>query len=418
MNEAEIIMRMMLPAFAKLQRKGAEEFLDALNICLAPVRGDFLFRLTGDGVDLWGTRDMKAYEMKRLMDMCLPENRLGTKEDPVILTENNLLYILLDMISVVNKSSVIETGNNYAIISSASVLRKLRKADVNTGIVENQGESQSDFIGRMSIANSTLSFYRNDMVPSYWLRGGDEIHDVATTIFCIKTASCNPYMLAKEQIAMAIVKVESAEKPSNKQKPILVQNPPGVWEWKAMFRAKLISSLYAEFSKRHPEASTDYEGTIERLGDTVSIRPKPKLGAFQIFINLVISHEVVFPYPDPILRTRDAIEAEECIGEVIAKLCLPTSPIKAFAAQIIDNGETYSIVWGVLAEPNTVKPPLEVQSRKDKQCRDCAYWAKDVPDIIHRKPCLLPSEAKSEMPKVLTHATYSCPDWKRVEVES
>lgn len=55
---------------------------------------------------------------------------------------------------------------------------------------------------------------------------------------------------------------------------------------------------------------------------------------------------------------------------------------------------------------------------EDKQCRDCAYWAKDVPDIIHRKPCLLPSEAKIEMPKVLTHATYSCPDWKRAEVES
>jgi len=211
---------------------------------------------------------------------------------------------------------------------------------------------------------------------------------------------------------------KTANEVNNKQKPILVQNPPGVWEWKAMFRAKLISSLYAEFSKRHPEASTDYSGAIERLGDTVSIRPKPKLGAFQIFINLVISHEVVFPYPDQILRTRDAIEAEECIGEVIAKLCLPTSPIKAFAAQILDNGETYSIVWGVLAEPNTVKPPLEVQSWKDKQCRDCTYWAKDVPDIIHRKPCLLPSEAKIEMPKVLTHATYSCPDWKRVEVES
>lgn len=53
MNEAEKIMRMMLPAFAKLQRKGAEDFLDALNNCLGPVKGNFLFILTGDGVELW-----------------------------------------------------------------------------------------------------------------------------------------------------------------------------------------------------------------------------------------------------------------------------------------------------------------------------------------------------------------------------
>ncbi|MFH2076413.1 MAG: hypothetical protein ABIJ57_13890, partial [Pseudomonadota bacterium] len=45
-------MKKILPAFKRLQRKGAEEFLGALGDCLNPEGGGPRFFLTGDGVSV------------------------------------------------------------------------------------------------------------------------------------------------------------------------------------------------------------------------------------------------------------------------------------------------------------------------------------------------------------------------------
>jgi hypothetical protein len=58
----------------------------------------------------------------------------------------------------------------------------------------------------------------------------------------------------------------------------------------------------------------------------------------------------------------------------------------------------------------------KMQSWRDKQCQDCTFWAKDLPEVFHRKPCRYVEKNIDDKPEVLTHATYSCPAWKKAEV--